>query len=49
MAIDCVLDYSRQEALVEGCRQLQGKVEALEPSRIKPSASLKETFSVRKN
>ena len=48
MAIDSVFDYSRQEALVEGCKQLQGKVEALELSRIKPSTSLKEIFSVSK-
>lgn len=43
--MDCVLDYCRQEALVEGC-----KVEALEHSKpgIKPSTSLKETFSVRR-
>jgi len=36
LAIDCVLDYSRQAALVERCRQLQEKVEALEPSRSNP-------------
>lgn len=48
VAIDRVLDYCRQAALVEHCRHLQGKVEALQPSRIKPSTILKETFSIRK-